>query len=170
MDLIDTIQIATNRYAPEGSNAINMYGTGASGTLTIGQLVQAVCLHSAAALEAQGVVKMNNMTEGSVLLDEAAGWLGKIADGSADWSAAKTFLVGEMGLDSSTLPPDLTSYDRRMQAAAALKNKMDSLAQSQQEDMVDLQSIVNRRDVAHSTASNVVRALANSANANAANF
>ena len=170
MDLIDTIQIATNRYAPEGSNAINMYGTGASGALTIGQLVQAVCLHSAAALEAQGVVKMNNMTEGSVLLDEAAGWLGKIADGSADWSAAKTFLVGEMGLDASTLPPDLTSYDRRMQAAAALKNKMDSLAQSQQEDMVDLQSIVNRRDVAHSTASNVVRALANSANANAANF
>ena len=105
-----------------------------------------------------------------VLLDEAAGWLEKIANGTADWPTAKAFLVGKMGIDSSTLPADLTSYDRRMQAASALKNKMDALTQTQQEAMVDLQSIVNRRDVAHSTASNVVRALANSAIADAQNF
>jgi hypothetical protein len=170
MAMIDTIQIATNRYAPEGSDAINMYATSASGPLTLGQVVQAACLRSAAALEAQSVLKMNKMTEGSVLLDEAADWLGPIADGSADWPTAKTFLVGKMGIDASTLPADLTSYDRRMQAAAALKNKMDPLIQTQQEAMVDLQSIVNRRDVAHSTASNIVRALANSAIADAANF
>ena len=88
----------------------------------------------------------------------------------ANWDAAKIFLVDTMGIDASTLPPDLASYDRRMQAVEALKNKMDPLAQSQQEDMVDLQSMVNRRDVAHSTASNIVRALSTSTSANAANF
>ena len=45
------------------------------------------------------------------------------------------------------------------------EDKLDGLTQTQQQDMVDLQSIVNRRDVAHSTASNVVRALVNSASA-----
>ena len=53
MSTIDTIQIAVNRYAPAGSEAINLYGTGTSGPLTLGQLVQAVCLHAAAAHEAQ---------------------------------------------------------------------------------------------------------------------
>ena len=48
---IESIQIATNRYAPEGSEAIAMYDTGASGPLTLGQLVQAVCLRAAAASE-----------------------------------------------------------------------------------------------------------------------
>ena len=163
MSAIDTIQIGVNRYAPSGSGDINLYATSASTPLTLGQIIQAVCIHSAAALENQSVLKMNAMNTGTVLLDEAAGWLEKIADGSANWGAAKQFLVGTMHIDANVLPADLTSYDRRMQAAAALN-------QTQQQDMVDLQSIVNRRDVAHSTAANVVRALANSASANAANF
>ena len=52
MATVDTIQIAVIRYAPEGSNAINLYATSASNPLTIGQLVQAVCLNAAAAYEA----------------------------------------------------------------------------------------------------------------------
>ena len=167
---IDIIQIGVNRYAPAGSEGVNLYATSVSEPLTLGQLVQAVCIHSAAALESQSVLKMNAMNSGTVLLDEAAGWLEKIANGSANWDAAKQFLVGTMHIDASVLPPDLASYDRRMQAAAALKDKMDGLTQTQQQDMVDLQSIVNRRDVAHSTAANVVRALSNSTSANAANF
>ena len=170
MSTVDTIQIAVNRYAPEGSNAINLYATSSSTPLTIGQLVQAVCLHSAAAFEAQSVLKMNSMNSGTLLLDEAATWLESIAKGTADWPQAKLFLVGSMGIEASVLPEDLTTYNRRMQAVEALKNKMDALTQSQQEAMVDLQSMVNRRDVAHSTASNVVRALSTSTSANAANF
>ena len=69
---IESIQIATNRYAPAGSEAIQMYDTGASGPLSLGQLVQAVCLRSAAAYEAQSVVKMNTMNAGTVRLDAAA--------------------------------------------------------------------------------------------------
>ena len=166
----ESIQIATNRYAPAGSEAILMYDTGASGALTLGQLVQAVCIRSAAAYEAQSVNKMNKMTAGSVKLDDAAAWLPKLVDGSADWAAAKAFLTGTIGVDASALPPDLASYDRRMQAADALKNKMDALVQSQQEEMIDLQTMVNRRDVAFSTSSNVVRALGTSSMDSAQNF
>ena len=37
--MITAVTIATNRYAPAGSEAINMYDTGASGPLTLAQLV-----------------------------------------------------------------------------------------------------------------------------------
>ena len=167
---IETIQIATNRYAPEGSEAISMYDTGASGALTLGQLVQAVCIRTAAAYEAQSVIKMNRMSEGSANLDAAAAWLPQIVAGTADWGAAKAFLTGTLGIEGSALPEDLSSYDRRMQAASALKNAMDARVQDQQEQMIDLQTMVNRRDVAYSTSSNVVRALATSQSGNAQNF
>ena len=167
---IESIQIATNRYAPSGSEAISMYDTGASGALTLGQLVQAVCIRSAAAYEAQSVIKMNRMSEGSANLDAAAAWLSQIVAGTADWGAAKAFLTGTLGIEGSALPEDLSSYDRRMQAASALKNAMDARVQDQQEQMIDLQTMVNRRDVAYSTSSNVVRALGTSQSGNAQNF
>ena len=62
------------------------------------------------------------------------------------------------------------AYDKRMQAAMALQDKMNVLAQSQQEDMIDLQSLVNRRDVAYSTSSGVVRAVGQSMSQDAGNF
>ncbi len=175
---IESIQIATNRYAPAGSEAILMYDTGTSGALTLAQLVQAVCIRSAAVYEAQSVNKMNTMTSGSVKLDAAAGWLTQIVQGTADWTAAKAFLTGTMGISTSELPDRIdeyagqtsSSYDRRMQAANALKAKIDNLTQSQQEEMIDLQTLVNRRDNAFSTSSNIVRALGTSASDNAANF
>lgn len=168
--MISNIQIATNRYAPEGSQAVLMYDTGVSGPLSLGQLIQAVCLRSAAINEAQSVIKMNAMTEGSIKLQEASAWLSKIVQEKADWPAAKSFLIGTLGIPASDLPSDLLTYDRRIQAANALKNKMDALTQSQQEQMIDLQTLVNRRDVAYSTSSNIVRALGTSTSSDAANF
>ena len=170
MSTIGTIEIGTNRYAPAGSEAINLYSTEGASQLTLGQLMVAVCMRSAAVYEEQSVLKMNSMTAGSAKLKDSASWLGKIADGSADWGQAKDFLVSTMSIPESSLPDKLDSYDKRMQAASALKSVMDNLSQTQQQAMVDLQSIVNRRDVAHSTASNVVRSFATSLAADAANF
>ncbi|MBR6021352.1 MAG: hypothetical protein IK066_02920 [Kiritimatiellae bacterium] len=167
---IQTVPVATNRYAPAGSDAINLYSTETAPNLTLGQLVQAACMKAAAAQEAQSVLKMNTMTAGSEKLDQAATWLKGIAEGTADWNQAKAFLVDTMGIPAGNLPDDIKSYDKRMQAASALKDKMDTLSQAQQEAMVELQSMVNRRDVAHSTSSNVVRALGTSLSSNAANF
>lgn len=168
--MISSIQIATNRYAPSGSEAISLYDTGASGPLSLGQLVQAVCLRAAAIAESQSVVKMNSMTDGSSQLKTASQWLSKIVQGTADWNLAWGFLVSTLGVPATDLPSDLLTYDRRIQAATAVKARMDALVQSQQEEMIDLQTLVNRRDVAYSTSSNVVRALGSSSADNAANF
>ncbi|MBQ9430691.1 MAG: hypothetical protein IJU44_03980 [Kiritimatiellae bacterium] len=168
--MIEIEQIATNRYAPSGAEAISLYTNGAASGLTLGQLVISVCLHSAAACEAQSVVKMNTMTSGSVQLEEASKWMEKIAAGTADWSAAKSYLTGTLGISESTLPDAIDTYAKRMAAVTALKEKVDALAQQQQRDMIDLQTLVNRRDVAYSTSSNVIRSLGTSQGADAANF
>ena len=170
--MIEATTIAVNRYAPEGANAINLYSNGTAGGsgLTLGQLVIAVSAHSAAVYEAQSVLKMNMMTADSSTLEQASAWLEQIVAGTDNWTEAKAFGVGILGIDSSTLPSDIQSYDRRMQAVEAFKTKMDALAQTQQEEMIDLQTLVNRRDVAYSTSSNIVRTLGNSQSANATNF
>lgn len=167
---IENVQIATNRYAPAGSDAINLYSLGTASNLTVAQLVQAVCLRSAATYEQRSVIKMNMMASGSDTLDSAADWLKKIVEGSANWADAKNFLVSAMGISAEALPNGIDTYDKRMQAAKALQDKMNLLAQSQQEDMIDLQTLVNRRDVAYSTSSGVVRTMGQSMSQDAANF
>ncbi len=164
--------IGTNKYAPQGSEAVNLYSTGAEGGsgLTIGQLIIAVSMRSAAAYEAQSVVKMNAIGANSSVLDQASVYLAQVAAGSANGSEAKAFCVSSLGIAESTLPSDINSYEKRMTAVAAMKTKIDSMAQKQQQDMIDLQTLVNRRDVSYSASSNIVRALGNSQNANAVNF
>ena len=172
--MIEVSTIATNRYAPTGSEAINMYGYDLASNLTLTQLIQAVCIHTAAAYEAQSVIKMNKMTAGSQTLDEAAGWLKTVAEGTANWSAALSFCTDKLGIPASSLPSandsDIASYTKRMQIAAAMQDKMNTLAQNQQEEMIDLQTMVNRRDVAFSTSSGVVRTMGQSQMQDAANF
>ena len=164
---IETVQIATNRYAPERAKSISLYRDDLAQGLTLTQLVQQVCIRSAVVQEAQSVAKMNLMTSDSKRLSEAADWLKQIVDGTANWTELRNFLVGKMGILESTLPTTLTINDKpyynyQIQAAKALQDKMNVLAQSQQEDMIDLQTMVNRRDVAYSTSSSVVRAIGQS--------
>ena len=170
--MISTVEIATNRYAPRGSEAINLYATGLEGgsNLTLGQLVIAVSIRSAAAYEAQSVVKMNEMSSDSLVLDDAADWMTKVADGTADWAQAKAFCTGKLGIDANTLPDNRNSYDKRMTVVTAMKAKIDAMVQQQQQDMIDLQTLVNRRDVAYSASSNIVRALGASMDNDANNF
>ena len=155
--------IALNRYAPQGADA------SAEG-LTLAQLAISVCLQAASAYEGQSVVKMNILTRGAVKLDGAAQWMEKIANGSADWTQAKAYITSELGISDAALPDAINTYDKRMAAVKAVKEKIDALTQQQQRDMIDMQTLVNRRDVAYSTSSNVVRTLGASQEADAANF
>ena len=163
--------IATNRNAPKDAQAINLYSTGVEGGnhLTIGQLVIAVSMRTAAAYEAQSVVKMNRMTAGSEKLSSAAVYLQEISDGTANWAEAKAYLTNVLGI-TEVLPDAIDTYAKRMTAVTALKAKVDALTQSQQEDMIDMQTLVNRRDVAFSASSNIVRALGSSQAVNVQNF
>ena len=162
--------IAVNRYAPQGADAISLYSNGSAEGLTLAQLAISVCLQAASAYEGQSVVKMNVLTRGAVKLDGAAQWMEKIANGSADWSQAKAYITSELGVSDAALPDAINTYDKRMAAVKAVKEKIDALTQQQQRDMIDMQTLVNRRDVAYSTSSNVVRTLGASQEADAANF
>ena len=162
--------IAVNRYAPQGADAISLYSNGSAEGLTLAQLAISVCLQAASAYEGQSVVKMNVLTRGAVKLDGAAQWMEKIANGSADWAQAKAYITSELGISDAALPDAINTYDKRMAAVKAVKEKIDALTQQQQRDMIDMQTLVNRRDVAYSTSSNVVRTLGASQEADAANF
>ena len=162
--------IALNRYAPQGADAISLYSNGSAEGLTLAQLAISVCLQAASAYEGQSVVKMNILTKGAVKLDGAAQWMEKIANGSADWSQAKAYITSELGISDAALPDAINTYDKRMAAVKAVKEKIDALTQQQQRDMIDMQTLVIRRDVAYSTSSNVVRTLGASQEADAANF
>ena len=170
--MITVETISANRYAPRGSEAVNLYsnGTEDGSHLTIGQLVIAVAMKSAAAYEAQSVTKMNTMTAGSDLLDQAAKCMDDIVNGNGDWSVMKPFLVAKLGIAAGTLPDNVDTYTKRLEAIGQLKAKVDELAKSQQQDMVDMQSLVNRRDTAYSASSNMVRSLGKAMNDAAGNF
>ena len=96
--MIGIEQIATNRYAPQGADAITLYSNDAVSGLTLGQLAISVCLRAASAYEGQSVLKMNTLTKGAVKLDGASEWMEKIANGSADWTQAKAYLTTTLGI------------------------------------------------------------------------
>ena len=169
--MIEIEKIATNRYAPSGADAINLYANGLEGGqhLTLGQLVIAVSMRSAAEYEAQSVVKMNRMSGGADQLNKVAEFMEEIANGAGDWAAIKTYCQTELGIKDE-LPDAIDTYAKRMTAVAQIKAKVDAMTQVQQEEMIDLQTLVNRRDVAFSASSNIVRTLGTSMNGNAGNF
>ncbi|MBQ3746129.1 MAG: hypothetical protein II863_01805 [Kiritimatiellae bacterium] len=159
---IEAVTIATNRYAPAGSEAISLYSTDTASGLTLGQLVIAVCMRAAMSYEAQSVNKMNTITKSAQLLEKSTEWVNKILDGTVSWSRAKSYLINTLGLSEEELPDDLRTYDNRLKAASAATSKLNSLMQVQQQDMVAMQSYVSRRDVSYSSSSNIVRALGRS--------
>ena len=159
--MIEATQIATNRYAPAGSRAINLYSTGTAENLTLGQLVSAVCIRTAGALEEQSVNKMNMMSIGTEKLEKASLYMQEIAEETmSDWAAAKAYLADTVGV--SGLPDDLSTYEKRMQAVNAIKDRLETMTQQAQEDMIDLQTLINRRDMTYNTSSNVIKAMGNS--------
>ena len=158
---IEANAIAVNRYAPEGSKAINLYSTSTAENLTVGQLVSAICIRTACALEEQSVNKMNRMNANTEKLEQASTYLQQIAESTlTDWTSAKDYLESALGVTG--LPDDLSTYNRRMQAVNAIKEKLEGMTQQAQEDMIDLQTLINRRDLSYNTSSNIVKTMGNS--------
>jgi uncharacterized membrane protein len=93
----------------------------------------------------------------------------EVADGTAKWAEVKAYLTNVLGIKEG-LPDSIDTYAKRMTAIALIKAKVDAMTQVQQEEMIDLQTLVNRRDVAFSASSNIVRTLGTSMNGNAGNF
>ena len=164
--------ITVNRYAPQGSEAVNLYSNGLEGGshLTLGQLVIAVSMRAAAAYEAQSITKMNAMAADTAVLGRAADYMEEIVNETDNWPTIRQFLVDELGVKEDDLPGDIDTYKKRMEAIDAMKMKVDALTQNQQTDMIDMQALVNRRDTAYSASSNMVRSLGKSMYTDAYNF
>ena len=115
-------QISANRYAPQGSDPVYLYANGLEGGqhLTLAQLVIAVSMRSAAAYEAQSVVKMNRMADGADQLEKVAEFMELIANGDGDWPTIKAYCQSELGI-TETLPDAIDTYAKRMTAMAFYK-------------------------------------------------
>ena len=150
---------------------ISLYNYGGCENLTLGQLVNAVCVHAGVALEDQTVNKMNVITVNSRRLKAESKIVASILDGSANYDSVldvkdyegmtyREFLVNVLGMEiggDGTLPESVESYSDRMRVFTAMKEKLNSDATSSQQDMIDLQTYEARRDVAYSTATNVIK-------------
>lgn len=150
---------------------VKLYSYAGNEGLTLGQLANALCVRIGVALEDQSVNKMNVITLNARRLKAAAKVLEELVGGTANYSTVLKlegyegmtygdFLTNVMQLtkgENCQLPDKLDTYDERMQVFTALKEKVTADATASQQDMVDLQTYVSRRDVAYSTASNIIR-------------
>ena len=172
--MIDNVEIAVNRYAPPGASAINMYSMDGDDPLTLGQIMAAVCIRCGANREARSVTKMNRMNPNVEKIETASNYLSEIASDNvpSEWweYVIKDYLVNTLEIDSSVLPDNLDSYDKRNQAIKAIKDKLEELTRQAQEDMIDLQSLVNERDNCYTTGTNLIKSTGQSALRVAANL
>ncbi len=162
---IEPVQIHNNLNAPEGANGVYLYNTEAAEGLTLGQLISAVCLRAGAILERQSVSKMNIIGQENAAINRLSEILEGIATEdiiSTTWDRILAELTGTYDVDPLLLPENLDSYDNRMQAMTAIKQQLEARTQQAQEDMIDLQTLINRRDVAYTTSTNIVRAIGQS--------
>lgn len=186
--LIEAEKIAANRYATPEAADITLYKFNGCEGLTLGQLVNAVCCRVGAALEDQSVVKTNIITDGTNRLNAFSSIVSGFMDGSVDYDTelktagyegrrVREFLEEE-GFTITTedktptghLPKEVTTPNDRLLAYEVLKDKLEKLANLSQQDMIDLQTDISRRDVAFSTAVNVVRTLGGALQNTAGNF
>ena len=162
--MIEPVQIATNRYAPDGAQGIYMYAMDGE-QLTLGQLVAAVCIKTGLSMEMRSVLKVNAMNGHTETINTASEYLQQLAENRvSDWATVKSYLISTLGVSASDLPDNLSSYTQRFKAINAMKVKMEALTRQAQEDMIDLQSMINKRDVAYSTGTSVVKELGSSSN------
>lgn len=179
MSEIVATTIAVSRYAPQEARAIEVYTYAGNEGMTFGQLVMAVCCKRAAAIEAQSVNAMNRVTETSSWLEalsaatqqmlSASNLSETVNLGSSGYVCKKTssqtptlkdFLQYECGIDSSYL--DISTYDKRMQLFDQVKTQIDTAARQSQEETIELQSLVSKRDVTFNTSAATVKAIGQS--------
>ena len=182
MNTIDVQQIGTNRYAPAGADAVRLYSTNGSEGLTLAQLVAAVCIRRCACLETRATARMNKMTQNNAWMQALANVCKQVADGESLRNEANLpanyepkhlshghdiyrFLVDEcrsLGFNASDFSPDTQVYQTRMDIIGKLKTGMDQANTTSQQDVIELQSMVNWRDVTYNASSGIIVRYGNS--------
>ena len=138
-------EIAHSEFLPSGTAGARLYATGGASeseltehaSLTLPQLVAAVCLRAGAVYERGSVALANKMFSGSDELSELASECRAIMSGSGD-------------------------IMKRLAQADEKKRAMESLERIMHEDEIELKALVNRRDLTFTTAVNTVRSVVGS--------
>lgn len=164
--------LQANAYHVEGIRNVD----GSLRDLSIGQLVMAICLQRASALETSIVNMMSEMSMTAANLETLTtcqqyfvdhdaipfdftpavtlSWNGKTMDGVKNSSRLIEFLTSSdyvgLKIDSSATRDDIIQ---------AISSKMDSLNSVNQEELVQLQSLVSKRDQSYDLITNVLKSI-----------
>ena len=191
--LIESVSIGVNRNGSPTA-AVNLYNYGEATNLTLGQLVNAICCRAGFALETESVALVNFMTAKTRRLKAAAQVMETLVSGTEKGydteltlegygkMTAKAFLTDVMGYtfkakdddteatSGGSLPYAVDAENDRLAVYTVMKKDLDAMTTESQTRMIDLQSCMSRRDVAFSTATNVVQTLGGVLQAVAANY
>jgi hypothetical protein len=160
--------LTARAYTVEGVNNVD----GTPRELSIGQLVMAICLQRATALEAEIIALMEEMNSTSVKLELMTQIEADILDGGANMATIntshvtyegrdydfRTFLVNVVRMDAASVPSDFVSATDS-DFITALEAKMDEMNSFSQQKMIQLQSQTSKRDQAYDMISNVLKSL-----------
>ena len=140
--------------------------------LSIGQLVMAICLQRATALEASIIELMEKMNQTSAQLELMTQIETDILDGGANMSNINTshvtyegrdydfraFLVNVVHMDAASVPTGFVSASDS-DFITALEAKMDEMNSFSQKTMIELQSLTSKRDQSYDMISNILKSL-----------
>lgn len=176
---VDTIDLSMRDTSTGRFRTANIYtidgvenADGSPRVLSIGQLVMAICLQRAAQLETDIIAlmdemnstssKLEKMTDIETTLLEYGCYMNDTSKNGIVWEGTnytcRDFLVNIVGMDSSTVPTGrVTASDTDF--IASLESKMDELNTFNQQKMIELQSLTNKRDQSYDMVSNVLKSL-----------
>ena len=160
--------LTARAYTVDGVNNVD----GTPRELSIGQLVMAICLQRATALEAGIIALMEEMNSTSVKLELMTQIEADILDGGANMANINTshvtyegrdydfraFLVNVVRMDAASVPSDVVSA-ADTDFITALEAKMDEMNSFSQQKMIELQSQTAKRDQTYDMISNILKSL-----------
>ncbi len=186
--VVQAEKIGINAYAPQGANGIYLYDFDGVEGLTLPQLMMAVCIRRAAIVEGQSVLKMNEINASAAWLQVLAmvgedllsrsSLTARLDLSKTDYVPTKVpeqttyrdFLALEVGLGYDAVPVRLTTVDQRTAIYRQLTEAMSSASTSNQEQMIELQSLVSRRDSSFNASAATIKRFGTTMNAVASNF
>lgn len=186
--IVQAEKIGTNAYAPTGANGIYLYDFADVEGLTLPQLMMAVCIRRAAVIESQSVLKMNEINASAAWLEVLAtvgetiltqnSLKSRLDLSKTDYvptkvsekTTYKEFLIQEVGLDETSVPDRLSTTDQRTKLYRQLTDKMSAASTTNQEQMIELQSLVSRRDSTFNASAATIKRFGTTMNTVAGNF
>ena len=133
--------------------------------LSIGQLVMALCLSRATALEAEIIKIVESLDNASCdlerlteiekrIVESTEGSVDLVSETLSDGTTYRDFL-----LDQGIAVPGYTASSSSEQLITDIEAKMDSLNSFSQQTMIDLQAMTGKRDQSYDMVSNILKSL-----------